>query len=152
MGTTARRHASIPAGWIALPTAGRREREHLLQWILREETYVAEKFDDQRDGHDASLVNDGLDDFWHRQIVQYLDRAKVFLEAAAEPGIPEAAQRQFQLRAQQALAKCMMTAKGLVESSIRTYGPLPAPGVSSGNIEDWDHLYTIPPTYQEHQQ
>lgn len=44
------------------------------------------------------------------------------------------------MRGQQALAKAMMTAKGCVESSIRVFGPLPKPGMSSGYVEPWEEV------------
>lgn len=121
-----------------LPLQDRPERLHLYKWMAEEEEYVAGKFDDQRDGHDATLENYDLDAFWTRQIVQYYDRARQFLIGASqcEPG--STVQRDFELRAQQAMVKAMMTAKGLCESSIRVYGALPKPGVSSGTIEKWE--------------
>jgi hypothetical protein len=121
-------------GTYPLPLMGRDERLHLYRWVAREERYVADKFDDQRDGHDASLRDD-LADFWERQIIQYYDRARVFLAAAAEAEGDD--RRHLEQRAQQAMAKAMMTAKGLVESSIRVFGPLPKPGVPSGQVEEW---------------
>lgn len=126
---------------VALPTQGRPEREHLYEWIIGEEEYVAGKFDDQRDGHDDSLLNDGLDSmgFWFRQIFQYYDRARLAFAAANEceaDGDEESA-RKLRLRGQQALCKGFMTAKGCCESSIRIFGDLPKPGLSSGNVEEW---------------
>lgn len=144
---------------VPLPTQGRAEREHLYRWISEEEDYVAGKFDDQRDHHDKSLIEEGMNDegFWFRQIVQYLDRARISFQAAAEfrniarqygtsmtnaehrarsKKYAEMARIQ-EMKGQQALAKAMMTTKGAVESSIRVFGPLPKPGVSSGNVEEW---------------
>lgn len=142
---------------VALPTQGRAERAHLYGWISEEERYVADKFDDQRSGHDDSLKNEGMNEegFWFRQIVQYLDRARIAFQAAHEfrqeaerLSMTDESQhghrrkyeqmtRVQEMKAQQALAKAMMTAKGCVESSIRVFGPLPKPGLSSGNVEDW---------------
>lgn len=123
----------------ALPTQGRAERLHLYRWVRAEENYVAGKFDDQRDGHDESMLVDHMrnEGFWLRQIVQYYDRARIFFDAALDSSDPEEI-RHLQMRGQQALAKAFMTAKGAVESSIRVFGPLPAPGVSSGNVEPWE--------------
>lgn len=131
---------SVPSE-VSLPTQGRAERAHLYRWIAEEEEYVAGKFDDQRQGHDDSLREDGMDSmgFWFRQITQYYDRARVFLEEARRcraDGDLETA-RQLELRGQQALAKGFMTAKGCVESSIRVFGGLPKPGLSSGYVEEW---------------
>ncbi len=145
---------------VALPTQGRAEREHLYQWIVGEENYVAGKFDDQRNGHDDSMrthhVKQDGEGFWFRQIVQYYDRARVFFEQAEEVRKMadkietvsnedaykrkrklEHDARHLEMRGQQALCKAFMTAKGCVESSIRVYGPLPKPGLSSGNVEEW---------------
>jgi hypothetical protein len=118
-----------------LPLQHKPERKHLYSWMAVEELYVADKFDDQRSHHDYFIRNHDLDGFWFRQVVQYLDRARAFLESAQiSEGVN---QRNLELLAQQALAKGMMTFKGLVESSIRVYGDLPAPGVSSGEIKEW---------------
>lgn len=117
--------------YAGLPLQGREERRILYDWMTVEEKYVAAKFDSQRHVHDATLHD--LDAFWIPQIVQYLDRAKVFLESSA--GHKDANRRHLELLAQQALAKGMMTFKGLVEASIRVYGPLPEPGVPSGEVK-----------------
>lgn len=118
-----------------LPLQGRPERRHLYKWIKAEEEYVAKKFDKQRDDHDTHWGANGIEDFWSRQIVQYLDRANAFLLEAVECEGKD--KRRLQQLAQQALAKGMMTFKGCVESSIREFGPLPKPGVSSGEILYW---------------
>lgn len=123
-------------GLFALPLQGRRERQHLYEWVTVEEEYVAGKFDDERDGHDAALARYDFEEFWMRQIIQYLDRARLSLNAAATNPHKES-RRLFELRAQQAIAKAMMTAKGCAESSIRVFGPLPTPGVPSGEVSDW---------------
>jgi hypothetical protein len=127
---------SVPES-VALPTQGRAERAHLYEWICGEEEYVAGKFDDQRDGHDQTFRDYDIDAFWVRQIVQYFDRARVFLDAAKASGSSNRSQRHLEMRAQQAIVKAMMTCKGMAESSIRVYGPLPTPGVSSGEIREW---------------
>ncbi len=127
----------MPHDTFPLPLQGRPERLHLYKWIKEEEIYVAKKFDDERNGRDKSLAEEDLN-YWYRQITQYLDRANAFLKAARESqelGTKEEIVREYHLRAQQAMAKAMMTAKGLVESSIRVFGPLPKPGLPSGYIE-----------------
>lgn len=85
---------------------------------------------DDRALHDERLKLDGVNDesFWFRQIFQYVDRARIF-------GLDT-----FQGR--QALAKSIMTMIGCIESVIRVYGPLPAPGVPSGEIKEWDDNQT----------
>lgn len=122
----------------SLPLQGRPERQMLYRWVEGEEVYVADKFDDSRNDHDDSLMTVGVKGFWIRQITQYLDRAQIFLNEASEwpSGSKEA--RYLEQKAQQAICKCMMTCKGLAESSIRVFGALPAPGVSSGEIQKWD--------------
>lgn len=125
---------------MTLPLQGKEERRHLYEWMTLEEEYVAAKFDDQRNGHDDEMRSvAGFNDFWIRQVVQYYDRAYTFLigaKAARENGDHESA-RHLEQRAQQAMAKAMMTAKGMVESSIRVFGPLPTPGVPSGEVFEW---------------
>lgn len=135
-----------------LPLQGKPERAHLYDWVCEEETYVAGKFDDQRQGHDESLGMYGPDEFWTRQIVQYLDRASTFLRAAQSQRSDHASgprcgedhsdcreqARYLEMKGQQALAKGFMTFKGCVESSIRVFGPLPRPGVTSGVVEPWE--------------
>lgn len=125
---------------VGLPLQGRAERLHLYRWVVLEEDYVANKFDDQRDGHDESMANLDLEDFWLRQISQYWDRAKVMLaeaKACRDRGDAQG-ERDMTIRAQQFMVKSMMTCKGMVESSIRCFGNLPKPGLSSGYIEEWD--------------
>lgn len=120
---------------FALPIQGKPERVHLYRWIADEEVYVADKFDDQRDGHDESMKTYDLEDFWIRQVIQYYDRAQQFFQAARTAD--EGRRRFFEMKGQQALAKAMMTAKGCVESSIRCFGNMPLPGVESGDVREW---------------
>lgn len=124
---------------VLLPTQGRAEREHLYLWIQGEEEYVAGKFDDQRPSHDEAMrdCHLELEGFWFRQIVQYYDRARLFFNEALGMEEGDPGRRDMEMRGQQALAKAMMTAKGCVESSIRVYGSLPKPGVTSGEVEAW---------------
>lgn len=131
--------ANLPE-FAPLPIQGRQEREHLYQWVAAEEEYVAAKFDDERNGHDEQMRNDPELDFWIRQVVQYYDRARHFLIAAKREriGAGEEGAEYLEKKAQQAICKGMMTAKGMAESSIRVFGPLPKPGVSSGEIEPWE--------------
>ena len=119
-------------GQATLPLQGRPERQHLYEWVAVEEEYVAAKFDAERGKHDEYLRTYDFD-FWERQIIQYLDRARLFLYEAGEA--PLGQRRALELRAQQALAKGMMTLKGCVEATIRVYGPLPAPGEPSGEVK-----------------
>lgn len=129
-----------------LPTQGKPERRHLYRWIRAEETYVYEKYDatENRPFQDASFERGGLEDYWAPYVTQYLDRARDALDGAR--ALPEGPEKQHLiLKAQQAMAKCMMTAKGMVESSIRAFGPMPRPGVPSGTVEPWiDPAYPPP--------
>lgn len=127
----------------------RPERAQLYRWVNGEESYVAGKFDDQRNGHDDAMREQHLhnEGFWLRQIVQYYDRARIFFDAAAdlratadERGADAIRAREMELRGQQALAKAFMTAKGCVESSIRVFGNLPEPGHNSGEVHEWKDL------------
>lgn len=122
------------AGWFPLPLQDKPERELLYQWIAREERYVEHKFNDERNGHDQTLRDYDLDKFWFRQISQYLDRARAFMEGAASCEEGSASRHLFELRAQQAICKGMMTFKGLAESCIRVYGTPPVAGLPSGEI------------------
>ncbi len=126
--------------WIALPLQGKPERRHLYEWVTLEEVYVEKKFGSQRGSHDETLMLTDLSAFWTRQIVQYLDRAELFLGGYHRSCLDkEEPDTKLKLAAQQAMAKCMMTSKGLVESSIRVFGPLPLPGVPSGEIKEWSY-------------
>ena len=129
-----------PTAHFPLPLQGKPERLHLYRWIAAEEEYVFGKFDQnaQRDDHDEEMRSQhvGPESFWIRQIMQYYDRANLFFAQAAQTDDKEA-KRALESRGQQALAKAMMTAKGCVESSIRVFGPMPAPGVASGEISEW---------------
>jgi hypothetical protein len=124
-----------------LPVQGKPERRHLYRWIKGEEEYVHGKFNDQRQGHDDSFHEAGMAGFWTRQIVQYLDRANDWLtESAGFRSIGEDEKaRLLEMKAQQAICKALMTVKGCAESSIRVFGPLPRPGLSStADIEHWE--------------
>lgn len=130
---------------VSWPTNGRPYRKQLLQWAVEEENYVTGKFDGTNKNQmvDATLREHyDIDEFWHRQVNQYYDRARMFLQSALVLRMspdPEAAEKAERLEklAMQAVAKAMMTAKGFAESMIRVYGQLPKPGLSSGYIEEW---------------
>jgi len=128
--------AMSDAGWFPLPIQGKPERETLYQWIAREERHVHEKFDDgvQRQAHDQTLRDYDFDKFWCRQINQYIDRTRAFMEGAASCKEGSTERHAMELRAQQAICKGMMTFKGLAESCIRVYGHPPVAGLPSGEI------------------
>jgi hypothetical protein len=110
---------------VELDTYNKPEREQLLRWLQQEEAYVESKFQDERLTHDLSWQTN-IDKFWVPQVIQYFDRARLFLEGGMYP------------QALQALAKAMMTSKGCLESAIRVYGDLPRGGVPSGEIRTYD--------------
>lgn len=120
---------------VALPLYGMHERIHLYKWMVLEEAYVAEKYGHLRDHQDEMMKTSF--GWWIDYVFRYLSAANTFWQASLEATDPEM-ERGLQLRAQQAMAKAAMTAKDLVASSIRTFGNLPAPATSSGNIEEWE--------------
>jgi hypothetical protein len=129
-----------------LPLQGKPERRHLYRWMRIEEQYVADKFKDERQTHDKlwypyqeNTVNqDWMDPyaFWLPQIEQYHGRVAEFLNGA-NLATNQPDRRFLILKAQQAMAKAMMTSKGMVESSIRVFGNLPLPGQPSGEVRHW---------------
>ena len=89
------------------------------EWLVHERQYQVRKFGtDQDDEHTAEGLGD--DNWWWQQLNNYYHRAKV-LGLETQVG-------------RQALAKFTATSCGLLESVIRVYGPLPHPGVPSGEI------------------
>jgi hypothetical protein len=106
----------------------RAERMHIRQWVRQERQYADTKFDDQRALHDDEMRRHGVSDdgFWLRQIMQYVARAQVL-------GLDNPLGRQ-------AMAKAYMTLGGCLESMVRVYGRLPAPGVPSGEIGEREEL------------
>ena len=101
------------------------ERIHITRWIKLETRYADSKFGDQRELHDREMRDGKLDPdgFWYRQIHQYIDRVRIL-------GIENPQGRQT-------LAKSLMTMRGSLESAVRVYGPLPTPGLTSGEIREW---------------
>lgn len=130
-------------GFFPLPVQGRPERLHLYKWVAEEEVYASGKFIDQRADHDDKMrdTHMQMDGFWFGQIVQYYDRARIAFNNAKvmhRDGDHNDA-RTMEMKGQQALAKAMMTAKGCVESAIRVFGPLPAPGDSTAGVHVWEN-------------
>lgn len=89
------------------------------EWLVRERTYQVNKFGTVADDkHTLQGLNE--DGWWWQQLMNYFHRARILgLEI---PG------------GRQALAKFVATGCGLLESVVRTHGPLPAPGVPSGEV------------------
>jgi hypothetical protein len=91
--------------------------EHLVNWLKAEREYQVKKFGiAQDDSHTCEGFGEG--GWWTRQLETYYHRARVL-------GIENQVGRQ-------ALAKFVATGCGLVESTIRLFGPLPRAGVASG--------------------
>lgn len=113
----------------------RRERVIVLTWLQRElEEYADAKFN-ENDTWTAQQADDvhtrdgvGGDSWWLRQIEQYLGRADV--------------QGLDTLGGRQALFKACTTMLGLLESTVRVYGPPPRPGVPSGTVDPWPQYTT----------
>jgi hypothetical protein len=90
------------------------------EWLVREREYQVNKFGTDLDD-EHSLQGFGDDSWWWQQLTNYYHRSKVL--GVDTPG------------GRQAIAKFSATSCGLLESVIRIYGPLPQPGVSSGEIQ-----------------
>ena len=90
-------------------------------WLVAERRYQLHKFGTALDDEHtrAGLATDG---WWWQQLTNYFHRAGV-LSLDTVLG-------------RQALAKFVATACGLLESAVRVYGPLPPPGVPSGEVVD----------------
>lgn len=91
-------------------------------WLARERNYQLKKFGVELDDEHTMQFGLAADGWWSRQLESYYHRARVL-------GID-------QMNGRQALAKYVATACGLLESVVRVYGRLPAPGVPSGEIID----------------
>lgn len=88
-------------------------------WLIRERRYQVKKFGIATDdAHTGEGLAD--DSWWWRQLTTYFHRSRVL-------GVDGPVGRQ-------ALAKFVATACALLESVIRVHGPLPPPGVPSGEI------------------
>lgn len=100
---------------------------YVRKWLADERHYTIQKFgielDDQ---HIKEWMedHDPTNSYWERQFDNYLGRAER-LSLDRQGG-------------RQALAKFVATAVGMLEAAVRVYGPLPEPGVTSG--ENLDNL------------
>lgn len=136
-------HINLPDGWLAtamrkvnsLPnlneergdqkfkprqTLGRTlATRHTLDWVRKERAYADEKYPVSTIEQFGGALRDEDCDF----VMQYLKRAQLL-------GIDSASGRQ-------SLAKAFATLYDFVRSSVYLYGELPAPGLSSGNVEPW---------------
>lgn len=90
---------------------------HAFEWLIEERAYQVRKFGVELDDQ-HTREGLGEDGWWWRQLTSYFHRARV-LTCETPVG-------------RQGLAKFVATACGLLESVIRVHGPLPPPGVPSG--------------------
>lgn len=90
------------------------------EWLQKERAYQVGKFGIELDD---VHTNEGIgkESWWQDQIGMYMHRANLLTLD--------------NILGRQALAKAVATACGMLESVIRTHGRLPAPGVSSGNVD-----------------
>lgn len=97
-------------------------------WFDKESIYQDKKWDDTRHEHDRLIAEQGLSigGRWDHDLNMYIHRSMVL-------GLDKPNGRQ-------ALAKAAMVLIAAVESAVRVYGPLPEPGHTSGEIEEWDFV------------
>lgn len=96
----------------------------VLDWLDEERVYTIEKFGTDKDRFHVEEFKDaavGRSTWWEMQLDNYYFRAKVL--GLDTPG------------GRQALAKFVATAVGMLAATIQVYGPLPEPGVPSGEIK-----------------
>lgn len=105
---------------------------YILKWLSDERSYQVGKFGIESDDEHVETFNllgddPRPDNWWDDQLQNYYHRAKI-LSLQTPNG-------------RQALAKFVATAVGMLEACVRVYGPLPEPGVTSG--ENLDKLRPI---------
>jgi hypothetical protein len=99
----------------------------VLLWLQRERNYTIEKFgveSDLQHVEDFNLHSPDNATHFDIQLETYLHRAGI-LGIHNPNGL-------------QALAKFVSTAVGMLAAATQAYGPLPRPGVSSGEIQEWE--------------
>lgn len=98
-------------------------RVDLLNWIdVERMRYADGKYtDDKRTFLIEALKTEGLSPTWMNFHLNYLKRADLF-------GLDTTQGRQ-------AMAKCIVSLMHCLETAIEEFGPLPAPGVPSGEIQ-----------------
>jgi hypothetical protein len=112
------------------------ERAVVLEWVLQEwATYASPKFFDggPPNDHEESMQKDGYANrgFWQRQILQYIDRAKIFSVGEVSVSIaPD--------KGRQAAMKSATTLLDSLACMIRQHGLPPAPGQTSGDLAPWE--------------
>lgn len=93
---------------------------HIFMWLSQERNYQLRKFGIEQDDRNTMIAGIDADGWWSGQLAMYYRRAQVF-----GLDLPNG---------RQALAKFTATACGLLESVARVHGPLPPPGVTSGEL------------------
>jgi hypothetical protein len=94
-----------------------------VDWLSNERCYQLNKFGIELDDvHTKAGI--GPETWWWNQLHNYLYRAHVL-------GLDN-------VRGRQALAKFVATGMGLLESTVRVYGDLPAPGLTSGEVDAFE--------------
>lgn len=109
-----------PSSPEAEPTT---EFEYVIQWLRGEYPYqYGRKF--AHDENDRLVSEEGHREgtFWNQQLTNYWYRSQIL-------GLDT-------INGRQAFAKFIATTIGLMESAVRVYGPLPTPGVTSGENLD----------------
>ena len=92
--------------------------EYIFDWMREEAEYTRTKWTQEKND-EATKGNYYLEEnMWRQNLEMYLHRSTML--GLDLPG------------GRQALAKWAITAMSLLESAIRLYGPLPVPGVTSG--------------------
>jgi hypothetical protein len=101
-------------------------RDEVEAWLAEERLYQESKYPD-RTAHDVKMRSEGCgpNTWWWEEVFRYLYRAQRL-------GLQTPLGRQ-------AAAKAAAVAQEMAASVIRVYGHLPAPGVTSGDVEqeDW---------------
>ncbi len=97
-------------------------RTYVLAWLGQELEAQPAKFE-RRDDDAHTRGGLGADSWWWQQLTNYFGRAGTL-------GLDT-------LGGRQALAKFTATAVAMLESTVRSYGSLPEPGRTSGDIVDW---------------
>jgi len=101
-------------------------RFRVARWVAQERAEYADvKFaadGDNRAELVAAMRSEGLAPTWIGFILNYLKRAELF-------GLDT-------LQGRQALGKALVTVTHCLETAVEIHGPMPRPGVPSGEIED----------------
>ena len=103
--------------YVSRPTIAGSAGSQTFDWLVGERQYQVTKFGTAADDAHTAEGLDG-DSWWWHQLTTYFHRSRVL-------GLETPLGRQ-------ALAKFVATGCGLLESVVRMHGPLPAPGVPSG--------------------